>query len=216
MPVEERLFFLKSKRIWDEIPIRLKIIIGITLFSLFLNFWFATSLLLTAPKVQIDAQVLLEDAISSEQQMEAEPFSTDVSSRYQLEEALVLFYLQARYRLFPDAREMRKQLLPGGVVYLLSSPSIYAKVSIPVEFDKMIQKLPYTQVIDVKTIVRNQNTWTIDFDLVRSNPDDSYIRIPKNVVLTVAFSPKKKFFSKYWSNTYGQYVVSYQESDRVR
>ena len=216
MRIKEIFFSFKDKQVWKDLPVLLKVLIGVTCVSLFLNFWFATTLLSTSPRVQTEAQVLLEDAISSEKRMEAEPFSTDISSRSELEEALVLFYLKSRYRLFADIAEMRRQFFPGGILYRLSSSSVYRRIPFPPKFDETISRLSYTQTIDVKNIIRNKNTWIIDFDVVRLNSDLSSIRIPKNAVISISFSKRKKFFSRYFSNPYGQYVISYQESNRVR
>lgn len=215
MSVSKEQLLLKWQQFSKETPLVLKVVLVLLLLSLFCNFWFAVSLLATTPKVQTEAQILLEDAISSQQRMEAEPFSTSVQSRSQIEEALVLFYLQNRYRLFPDVNEMKRQFYPGGVLHLLSSPDVYAKSPIPSKLEESVPRLPYTQVVDVRNIVRTNNTWVIDFDLVRLMPDLSTQRISKNATITVAFSPSRRFYSRFWSNPYGQYVVVYQESDRT-
>ncbi len=187
-----------------------------------INLFFILTLMQMAPQLKIIAQVLTTP-MNSTQFIQTDPLSDDIrnqnftklTDKNLIEEMFVRYYLTQRYMIVNDEADMLQHWSAGGPVAILSTPDVYYKFYTGLgELPEKIRELPYTQNIDILSISRLNNTWTVEFDIYRLN---GTIVTKKTQVarLTTAEAPYLRFFRTTSANLYGFVVVEFEDSAKM-
>lgn len=180
-------------------------IIGINLFLIL-------TLMQMAPKLQVIAQILTTSPMQSNQLLQTEPFSYNTGDKKLIDETLVRFYIDSRYTTFQDKDEMQSRWGGGGPIARLSTRDVYQKFAGNLK-DKLteINNSNVTTSVDIVSISRIDNIFTIEFDIYTYGRGN--VRSQRKVaVVTVGYNPGRRFFSTRYSNPFGMFVKSYQET----
>ena len=187
-----------------------------------INLFFILTLMQMAPQLKIIAQVLTTP-MNSTQLIQTDPLSDDIrnqnfaklTDKNLIEEMFVRYYLTERYMIVNDEADMLQKWGGGGPVAILSTPDVYQKyIKSLGELPEKIREIPYTQNIDILSISRLNNTWTVEFDIYRLN---GTVRTKKTQVarLTTAEAPFFRFFRTTSANLYGFIVVEFEDSIKM-
>ncbi len=178
-----------------------------------INTFFVLTLMQMTPRLKIVAQVLTEP-MNSLQLIQAEPFDSGIADRNLIEEMLVRYYLTERYTLFPDEREMSIRWSGRGEIARLSAPQVYYEFYAGLgEMANSIQKLNYTQGIDIRTISRRNDTWTVEFDVYQQGSGFSR-KETRVAVLETREIPSRRIYRTRMSNPYGFTVIKYRDAEK--
>ncbi len=181
------------------------IIIGINLFLIL-------TLIQMAPKLQVIAQILTTSPMQSNQLLQTEPFSYNAGDKKLIDETLIRYYMDARYTSFQDKDEMQRRWGGAGPVARLSTQDVYRKFAGDLK-EKLtaVNNSNTTTNVDIISISRLDNIFTIEFDVYTYGRGN--VRSQRKVaVVTVGYNPGRRFFNASYSNPFGMFVKSYQES----
>ena len=181
------------------------IIIGINLFLIL-------TLIQMAPKLQVIAQILTTSPMQSNQLLQTEPFSYNAGDKKLIDETLIRYYMDARYTSFQDKDEMQRRWGGAGPVARLSTQDVYRNFAGDLK-EKLtaVNNSNTTTNVDIISISRLDNIFTIEFDVYTYGRGN--VRSQRKVaVVTVGYNPGRRFFNASYSNPFGMFVKSYQES----
>lgn len=179
---------------------------------LIINLFMVLTLMQMAPKLQMIAQVLTVSPMQSNQLLQTEPFSDRTGDKELLDEALLRYYLEMRYTTFQDSQEMNYRWGGAGPLARLSAPNVYDSFAKGLK-DRLgaVTSGQKTTSIDIISISRLDNIFTIEFD-VYTFQQNKAVPSRKVAVVTIGYDPGRKFFGAQYSNPFGLYVRSYEES----
>ncbi len=183
-----------------------------------INLFVVLTLLQVAPKLTVIPQVLTSP-MDSQEFIQAEPFSANISDKKLIDEMLVRYYLDMRLSELRDPIEMARRWSSRGPVAVLSSPAVYAafanqgKDKTLADRLKAVQSQPFTVGVHVTNISRWDNTFVIDFDLIQYANGSVSVK-HKSVTMEVRFYRSRAFLGKNAGNPYGMTVVTYTERNK--
>lgn len=178
-----------------------------------MNLFFVLTLLQMAPELKIISQVLTEP-MNSNQFIQAEPFESDISDKNLIEQMMVRNYITHRYTMFPDEEEMNFQWGPNGLISQLSIGRVYSAFYESLgELPKQIRQMPFTQGVDIRSINRHNDIWTVEFDIYRM-AGGALQKQTKVAVLKVGEHPVFRFYRTDFSNPYGFHVITYTDAEK--
>lgn len=187
-----------------------------------INLFFILTLMQMAPQLKIIAQILTTP-MNSTQLIQTDPLSDDIrnqnftklTDKNLIEEMFVRHYLTERYMIVNDEADMLQHWSGSGPVAILSTPDVYYKYYTGLgELPEKIRELPYTQNIDILSISRLNNTWTVEFDVYRLN-GTVLTKTTRVARLTTGEAPYLRFFRTTSANLYGFVVVEYEDSTKM-
>lgn len=177
------------------------------------NLMFVLTLLQMAPKLQVISQILTSP-MNSSQLIETEPFSSDVGDKKLIDEMLIRYYLTMRHTFFPDSEEILRRWSTYGPVFVLSTPAIFKEFrEVILPMTENINKAGYTQNIDIRSVSRNGNIFTVDFDLYKL-AGQSLSRESRVAIVEIMYDPDNIFYMSEYANPYGVTVKGYQENKK--
>ncbi len=186
-----------------------------------LNLFIILTLVQTAPQLRVVAQVLPQDMMTSLQMAEAAALESDVGDKKLIEEMLVRFYLTQRYTFFPDELEMTQRWGGNGAISILSTPSVYQKYQEDIKpLREVIKSTTKTTYVDVRSLSRQDNTFTVDFDLYTMEKGLPTQRKSRTAVIRFQNIAGRRLLSANaynrlgFTNPYGFTVTSYNESEK--
>lgn len=169
-----------------------------------------------APKLKVIAQIATENPRESKDLLYMEPFSKNAGDKKLIDETLIRYYMEMRHTTFQDKDEMNRRWGARGPIAQLSSTSVYKKFSNGLK-DRItaINSSHGTTSVDILSISRMDNIFTIEFDIYHYSRGS--IQSKRRVaVVNVKFSPSRRFFRKSYSNPFGMYVDSYEETEKKK
>lgn len=180
-------------------------------FAISVNLFLILTLLQMAPKLQVIAQILTTSPMHSTQLLQTEPFSQNTSDKKLIDETLLRYYLENRYSSFADKVEMGYRWGGAGPVAFFSAPDIYRKFAQNLkEKISAIHASKTTTSIDILSISRLDNIFTVEFDIYKYNRGQ--IQKKRRVaVIEIAYSARRRSFNRLHSNPYGMYIKSFTE-----
>lgn len=180
------------------------IIIGINLFIVL-------TLLQMAPRLQIVAQILTTP-MSSQELVQADPFSSAIGDKKLIDETLIRYYLDMRLSEFYDKQEMARRWQAGGPVFRLSATDVYQRFAQNLK-EKLaaVNTSPGTKSVDVLSVSRLDNTFTVEFDIYVYSRGSMQVQ-RRVAIIEVGYNPLRRFFRTTASNPYGLFVKKYTES----
>ncbi len=176
------------------------------------NLFLILTLLQMTPKLQVIAQILTNSPMQSNQLLQTEPFSQRGGEKNLIDETLVRFYMDMRHSSFHDQTELEYRWGRGGAVARLSAPNVYEKFAAG-RLDNLqsIANAQTTTSIDILSLTRLDNIFTIEFDVYTYNR--GMIESTRKIaIVTVGYNPSRKFYNTNYSNPFGMFVRSYEES----
>lgn len=177
------------------------------------NTFFALTLLQMAPKLQVTAQILTTP-MTSGALIETEPFSTDVGDKALIDEMLIRYYLTMRHTFFPDDVEILRRWSTYGPIFVLSTPTVFRQFRDAVApMTENIRKAGYTQNIDIRSVSRNGNIFTVDFDLY-TMMGGAISKQSRVSIVEIEYDPGNVFYMSEYANPYGLTVKGYKESEK--
>ncbi len=181
-----------------------------------INLFLILTLLQMTPELKVIAQILTTSPMQSNQLLQTEPFSRRGGEKNLIDETLVRFYMDSRYSTFHDKREMEYRWGRGGPVARLSSPDVYDKFrgGLPEDMSS-VANAHSTTSIDILSLTRLDNIFTIEFDVYTYNRGTISSK-RKVAIVTVGYHPSRKFFNTNYSNPFGLFVRSYEESAKKK
>ncbi|MGN1063726.1 MAG: VirB8/TrbF family protein [Alphaproteobacteria bacterium] len=182
--------------------------------SMGITMFFVLTLMQMAPHLKIVAQVLTTP-MSSGQLIQAEPFESDISDKSLIEQMLVRNYLINRYMVYPDEMQMGFNWGPYGVVAQFSVPQVYNEFYQSLgELPEKLRDLQYTQNIKITSVSRQNDRWTVDFDIYRLYAGGHVSVRSRTAVLETRNIPSRRFFRTDSSNPYGLTVIWYTDAEK--
>ena len=139
------------------------------------------------------------------------------SNRKLLDEMLVRYYLDVRYSLFSDEREMRFRWGPGGIIYSLSSPAVYRKFTPDKEVYKKIPHLNFSKSVDIVSLNSLDNTYTVEFDIYTFYPHEpnEKPKVERRVAnFEIGHRGNVHTYNNIASNPFGFYVKTFNETTK--
>lgn len=169
-----------------------------------------------APKLKVIAQIATENPRESKDLLQMEPFSKNAGDKKLIDETLIRYYMDMRHTSFQDKDEMYRRWGNRGPVAQLSSISVYKRFSNGLK-DKItaINSSNATTSVDILSISRMDNIFTIEFDLYHYSRGT--IQSKRRVaIVSVKFNSARRFFRKSYSNPFGMYIDSYEETEKKK
>ncbi|MDR2902229.1 MAG: hypothetical protein LBU87_03890 [Lactobacillales bacterium] len=187
--------------------------IMLTAFLIALNVFFSITLLQMASKLQVVAQILTSP-MSSNQLIVTEPFSVDVGDKKLIDEMIVRYYLSIRHNFFPDDTEIQRRWSVYGPIFVFSTPEVYRDFRKSIEPRlEGINKANYTQNIDVRSVTRNGNIFSVDFDIYTLT--NMTVSVTHRVaIIEIFYDPNNVFYISEYANPYGLTVKQYRETEK--
>lgn len=186
-----------------------------------LNLFIILTLVQVAPQLSVVAQVLPQDMMNSLQMTEATALESDIGDKKLIEEMLVRFYLTQRHTFFPDELEMTWRWSGNGPVFVLSAPDVYQKYQSDIKsLKEIIKSTTRTTYVDIRSMSRQDNTYTVDFDLYTMEKGLPIQRKSRTAVIRFRNIPGRRLLSAGayrrlgFTNPYGLTVMSYNESEK--
>lgn len=177
-----------------------------------INLFIILTLLQMAPKLHVLSQIVTMP-MSTQEFLQTEPFSTAMGDKPLIDEMLVRYYLDMRLSSFSDVVEMAKRWGVGGPVWRLSHPSVYRGFLSGSLKEKLkaVRQQRVTQSVDVTSVSRLDNTFTIEYTLYAYA--QGKISAEKRVaIIEVGYVEGAKYFRASHSNPYGMFIKSYNSS----
>lgn len=174
-----------------------------------INLFIVLTLIQIAPKLTVLAQPL-SSPMESLDLIKITPFTNDFEDKKLIDELLIRYYLENRYITFSDEYEMNRRW--KNVVRLLSSPYVYSQFT--KNMDEKIKKIKedrITRNIDIVSLHRIDNTYTIDLDIYQYAQGKT-LKQRQQVIIEVAYNPNRKSFNMVFANPYGLYVKKFNEA----
>lgn len=176
--------------------------------------FFVLTLMQMGPQLKVVAQVLTTP-MNSNQFIQAEPFESDISDKSLIEQMLVRNYLINRYMIYGDEVQMAFNWGPYGVVAQLSTPRVFQEyVQSLGEMPKKLREVQYTQNIKITSMRRQNDRWTVDFDIYRIYAGGHVSVRSRTAVLETRNIPGRRFFRTDSSNPYGLTVIWYTDAEK--
>lgn len=176
-----------------------------------INLFIVLTLLQMAPKLHVIAQILTTP-MSSQELVQADPFSGSIGDKKLIDETLIRYYLDMRLSEFHDKEEMARRWQPGGPVFRFSATDVYQRFAARLK-EKLsaVNASPGTKSVDILSVSRLDNTFTVEFNVY------TYIRGTMQVqrrvaIIEVAYNPLRRFFRTTGANPYGLFIKKYNES----
>lgn len=207
------LSFIKSVVQLDGTKRSLNFWIFITGCLIAVNTFFALTLLQMAPRLQVTAQILTAP-MTSGALIETEPFASDVGDKELIDEMLVRYYLTMRHTFFPDDVEILRRWSVYGPIFVLSTPAVFKNFREDIaQMTENITKAGYTTNVDIRSVSRNGNIFTVDFDLY-TLMGGTVSKKSRVAIVETVYDPDNIFYMSEYANPYGLTVKGYQESEK--
>ncbi len=177
-----------------------------------INLFIILTLLQMTPQLRMWAQILI-NPMTTQQLVQTSPFSQTFGDKKLIDETLVRHYLDMRYNQISDKWEMERRWGPRGPVATLSSPDVYKKFAgqnLNERLEKISSSSP-TKNVDVLSVSRLDNTFTIEFDLYTYFRGS--LKSTRHVaIITIGYNSGRKHYRSTGANPYGLYVRTFNES----
>lgn len=207
------LSFIKSVAQLDGTKRSVNFWIFITGCLIAVNTFFALTLLQMAPRLQVTAQILTVP-MTSGSLIETEPFASDVGDKELIDEMLIRYYLTMRHTFFPDDVEILRRWSTYGPIFVLSTPEIFKKFREDITpMTENITKAGYTTNVDIRSVSRNGNIFTVDFDLY-TLMGGTVSKKSRVAIVETVYDPDNVFYMSEYANPYGLTVKGYKESEK--
>ncbi len=194
-------------------PTAVRFWLTLSVISITVNIILVLTLLQTASRLQVISQILTSP-MTSTQLIEAEPFSADIGDKKLLDEMIVRYYLTMRHTFFPDDVEIQRRWSVYGPLYTLASPAVYKKFRTEIEPQlENIKKAGYTRNVDIRSVSRNGNIFTVDFDL-HTLTEGVHSTENRIAILEITHDPNNIFYISDYANPYGLTITKYAEDKK--
>lgn len=169
----------------------------------------------TASRVSVVPQLFMPDIMKFNHFMEVTNMQVPVKEKKLIEEMLVRFYVENRNEYIPNLYELSYRYGGNGPIARLSSPAVFGDFLAQIgNFTENLQeKGVTTNSIDITRLDRQDNTFTVDFDVYQFDGNRVILTESRRaVVKIVTGNPAYMRFSSDFSNPYGVFVDFYRET----
>lgn len=178
------------------------------------NMFFVLTLMQMAPRLTVVPQVLSKEPMHSLELIQTESFDTNIADKRLIDEMMIRYYLTERYTRFADVQEMQNKWGPRGTVALLSTSRVYQEFYKSLgELPVNVQQLPFSQGIDIRMISRQNDIWTVEFDLYKMAQGIT-TKETRVAVLKSAETPYRRAFRLRNTNPYGFIIIDYKDTTK--
>ena len=133
--------------------------------------------------------------------------STSEKVDHKIDEMMLRYYLEMRYTILPDEREMTRRWGPNGVVAYLSTPGVYKDFHEPETYlNKIDDVRPRT--IDITRIAKEGNRYTVDMDIYEYDGMRKWVKQSKYLTVRYIYASARAYLGGSFSNPKG-FVVTY-------
>ncbi len=169
------------------------------------------TLLQMSSKLHVITQVLPVSPMQSNQLLQTEPFTKEASDKKLLDETLIRLYFDMRFSSFQDKEEMQYRWGRFGPVAQLSSSAVYSKFATNInEKIKLIANSSETTSVDILSISRMDNIFTVEFEVFKYNRGNVK-SARKLAIVTIDYQKSRETYSRAYKNPFGLYVIKYEE-----
>lgn len=192
--------------------ISLKIWAGVLCILLGVMMWLVITASNMAPEVAVLPQVFARDTMNFHQFMEATPLSMQaIKEQKLLDEMFARYYVENRNEYIPSPSELSYRWGIGGPVWRLSAPHVYNQFMAGKEgFAENAKSQTRTTMVDIINVARQDDTFTIDFNVYQFDNFAIYPLGMRRAVLKKGRGPRS--FGADFVNPFGFRVVDYNES----
>ena len=167
-----------------------------------------------APRIVVLPQLFSPDTMRFGQFVEATNMNARLKERNLIDEMLIRFYVENRHFYVPDGWELVYRYGRRGPIARLSAPSIYMNfISSKGHFLGNLQGETSTKTVDIVSLTRRDNTFTVDFDIYQMSGSQRFFGGTRRATIRVGYDPVRyKKFGADFVNPYGLFVSYYKET----
>lgn len=127
----------------------------------------------------------------------------------QLDEMMLRYYLEMRYTIIPDEREMVRRWGPKGIVAFLSTPAVYREFHDPEQYLEKANDLQ-PRAVDIVRVYREKDgdKYEVDMDLYEYNALKKWVKQSKSLTVRYTYAPSRTYLGGSFSNPKG-FIVTY-------
>ncbi len=169
----------------------------------------------TASRVDVIPQLFSPDVMQFNHFVEATNMRAPVKERKLIDEMMVRFYVENRNNYIPNLYEMSYRYGANGPIARLSSPAVFRQFQGQIgNFTEQLQDKTSvaTKTIDITRLSRQDNTFTVDFDIYQFDGNKVSFGGSYRAILQISYDAAYRQFATDFANPYGMVVVSYKES----
>jgi len=175
-----------------------------------LTFFMAVTLFQAVLQVDVLAQIVPKDVMSSMNWSDTTPIS--IVERKKIDDVLVRLFVTTRYSFISDRQEMTRRWGPGGVLAYLTTPFLYSNlVPDPQQYTDADER-KRQRVVDIISSKRSDNYYTVVFDLYEATGYGDWTKSTHSVIVQFAYSRGRRTLRGLTANPYGFVVVRLDES----
>jgi type IV secretory pathway component VirB8 len=144
---------------------RIFMLVAVTMLSL--TIMLSLSLLQLLPEINIDTALVIKVNQSTDV-VNIEPYDREMASNEEIMETFVRKYVEARHSITTDEVEQKRYWSPGGVVWFLSTPSIYERFSATLKpYWEAVKLGSLTREVEIMGVQHQGRTafWAVDFKI---------------------------------------------------
>jgi type IV secretory pathway component VirB8 len=174
------------------------------------------SLLQVIPAMQVDTALIINGNQSTDL-VSIEPYHSKMVSKQDIMELFVRKYVEARHSITSDTLEQDRYWSPGGVVWFLSTPSIYRKFYKGIKpYLKVVKRGAMTREVEIIGVQRQGKTalWSVDFKIHDVDTQSLIVTEKyKTANLTCRFMKSNIRYTRRMINPLGFIVSEYNYTD---
>ena len=195
--------------------VSIKIWMVLVVLLLFISIILVITISNTASKVVVIPQLFSPDAMKFGHFVETTNMKVPVKEKKLIDEMFVRFYIENRNNYIPNLSELSYRYGGRGPIARLSAPAVFSQFLGQIgNYAENIQQdgSPTTRAIDITSVTRQDNTFSVDFDVYQFDEHTISRLVSKRATVRIAHSPAYRNFSSDFANPYGFVVVFYKES----
>ena len=179
------------------------------------TFFITVTLFQAVLRVHVTAQVVqaVDRSFMSFQDDLMQFVPLNVKGKEKIDEMLLRYYLEMRYSMIPDLREMTRRWGDHGTVAYLSSGSAYRDFREPELYLKKIENLP-PRVVDITHIERKTSHYQVDLDIYEYDGSRKWVKQSRSLSVGFAYSPARVHLGSSFSNPNG-FIVTYVDARKA-
>lgn len=176
-----------------------------------------------APEIIVEPLLLVSNQTDSNNVVRYEPITEKMPSIKQMTEMFVRQYVIMRNTVVVDEQEMKTRWGPGGIVYFLSSESVYSDfVGRNIDSIERMYDSEYSSEVYIDNIgkeAENSPAWRVDFTVHhlsqgRNNSGAMTLKTEKfRASVTPRYHPERKLITRRLVNPLGFTVEKYNQSE---
>jgi len=204
----------------NQTPWQLTRLLMVTCWVLWILTFFVTVTLFQAViQIQVVSQVArdLSKGFMSFSDDLSQTVPLSIANTAILDEMMVRYYLEMRYSLLPDQKEMERRWAPSGVVAYLSTPSVFKEFQAQaIDLEKVEGRRP--KVVDIIRVerVNNSKQYFVDIDIYEYDGSTRWVKQRKSLTVDYANWTSRVMLNQAFANPNGFIVTRVYEAEVIK